>query len=228
MPISLLGCLDDRRLRLAERAAGRQVERDRRGHQPALMVHLRRGVAVGVGQHRPAAAPSFRPRCCPRCRWNCRPCCWRCCWWLGWLRRWSSASSCCSPVLCAVLTALACLVTRVTVPPGICVCCVPVAIARGRAQENLVERLRILPVLRRHLHHHEVLIERVVDRRNGALAERVIQHVVDLVRREAIARRRGAVDIDVGLQTVLLQVRVDVEQLRRGTCRVRSRAWAPT
>ena len=86
-------------------------------------------------------------------------------------------------------------------------------IARRRAQENLVERLRILPVLRRHFHHHEVLVERVVDSRHGALAERVIQHVVDLVRRKAVASRRGAVELDVGLQAVLLQVRVDIEQL---------------
>ena len=67
-------------------------------------------------------------------------------------------------------------------------------IAGGRAEENPIELLRILPVLRRHLHHHEVLVVWIVDGRDGALAEGVVEHVVDLIRREAVARRRVAVD----------------------------------
>jgi hypothetical protein len=84
-------------------------------------------------------------------------------------------------------------------------------IARRRAEENLAQGLRILPIFRRHFHHHEVLVERVVDRRNGPLAKCVIEHIVDLVRLEAIARRGGAADLEIRLQTVLLQIRVDVE-----------------
>ena len=73
----------------------------------------------------------------------------------------------------------------------------------------------MLPVFGRYLHHHEILIVRIVDGRDGALAESVVEHGIDLVRREAVARRGGTVDRHVGLQAVLLHVRIDVGQLIR-------------
>ena len=105
--------------------------------------------------------------------------------------------------------------TPLTVPPGICVCCRSGRIACGGAEEDPVELLRVLPVFRRDLHHHEILIVGVVDRRDGPLAESVVEHLVDLVRREAVARRRAPVDCHIGLQAVLLHVRIDVGQLIR-------------
>ncbi len=63
--------------------------------------------------------------------------------------------------------------------------------ARG-ADPDLVQDCRVLPILRRHLHHHVILVERVVDGRNRALAECVVERVVDLAcvepSREAVAR----------------------------------------
>ena len=59
-------------------------------------------------------------------------------------------------------------------------------IARRGAEVDAVEHLRVLPVLRCDLHHHEVLIERVENRRHGALAKRIVENVVDLIRREAV------------------------------------------
>jgi hypothetical protein len=67
--------------------------------------------------------------------------------------------------------------------------------------------------LRRDFHYHEVLVDRVVDGRNRALAEGVVEHVVDLVRIEAIALGRRTLHRHVGLQTILLQVRVYVGHL---------------
>ncbi len=88
-------------------------------------------------------------------------------------------------------------------------------IASRRAEKNPTEILRISPIFRRDLHHHEILIVRIVDRRNGALAEGIVDHSVDLVRREAVARGRGTIDRHVGLKAVLLHIRVDVSQLIR-------------
>ena len=83
--------------------------------------------------------------------------------------------------------------TAVTVPDGALVVAVPL----GEPPEVLIqiwfEDRRILPVLRRHLHHHVILVQRVVDGRDRALAERVVQRVVDLAGGDAEPRggRRG-------------------------------------
>ena len=62
----------------------------------------------------------------------------------------------------------------------------------GGADVDVAQSLRALPVLRRHLHHHVVLVERAVDGGDLALAERVVERVVDLrrltPRRAAVAR----------------------------------------
>jgi len=81
------------------------------------------------------------------------------------------------------------------------------------AEAYAVEHLRVLPVFRRHFHHHVILVELVVDGGHGALAERVVQYGVQLIGRKAVARSGGAIHVDVDLQAVLLQVRVDVGHL---------------
>ena len=80
-----------------------------------------------------------------------------------------------------------------TVPASALVAWVPLDRAAGGADEDLVERLRALPVLRRHLHHHVILVARRVDHRDLALAEGVVERVVDLLRRRcrAAPRSRG-------------------------------------
>ena len=79
----------------------------------------------------------------------------------------------------------------------------------------MLQLIGVLPITRRDLHHHEILVVGVVDRRDGALAEGVVEHRVDLVGREAVTRRRLPVDRDECLQAVLLHVGVDVGQLPR-------------
>ncbi len=80
------------------------------------------------------------------------------------------------------------------------------------ADIDLVERFRALPELRRHFHYHMVLVELVVDGRNLALAEGIVERVVDLRCGEAEAGCRGAVDLEFDFQPLIAAVRVDVLQ----------------
>ena len=84
--------------------------------------------------------------------------------------------------------------------------------ARG-ADVDVLQRLRVLPVLRRHLHDDVVLVERIVDRRDLALAEGVVERVVDHAGVDAEPRRGRAVDHQIGLEPLVLLVGVDVAQL---------------
>jgi hypothetical protein len=58
-----------------------------------------------------------------------------------------------------------------------------------------------------------ILVAGVVDRGHLALAEGVIECVVDLAHRDAEPRGRGPVDGDVGLQPLVLLVAIDLRQL---------------
>ena len=77
-----------------------------------------------------------------------------------------------------------------------------------------LQRCRILRVARVDLHDHVILVERAVDDRDLALAECVVERVVDLGRRDAEPRGGVAVDDEIGLQALLLLVGVDVGQHR--------------
>ncbi len=89
-----------------------------------------------------------------------------------------------------------------------------------RAQRNFVSRrakkrrsgagIGILPVLRRRFHHHVILIQRRVHGGHLALAEGVVERVVDQLRRNAEARRGLAVVVHHRLQTPVLLIAVDV------------------
>ena len=72
------------------------------------------------------------------------------------------------------------------------------------------ERIRPLGVARMPFHDHAVLVELAVDRRHRALAEGVVEGRVDRRRAEAEARGAVAVDLDPGLDAVVLLVGVDV------------------
>lgn len=82
-----------------------------------------------------------------------------------------------------------------------------------RAQISAVEHLRKLPIRGRDLHHHVVLVERIEDRGDGALSVGIVQHGIDLIRGEAVALRGCALNVDVGLQAILLHVGIHVDEL---------------
>ena len=86
--------------------------------------------------------------------------------------------------------------------------------AAGGADIDVLQRLGRLPVARRHLHDDMVLVLRAVDGRDLALAECVIQRVVDLAGADAQPACGGAVDHQVGFQALLLLVGIDVAQHR--------------
>ena len=69
-----------------------------------------------------------------------------------------------------------------------------VAVAVAGDDVDVLERVRALQVLGAQLHHHAVLVERMVDGRHQPLAEGVVQHRIHLLRGHAQARRRIAVD----------------------------------
>ena len=75
-------------------------------------------------------------------------------------------------------------------------------LAAGRAHVNLAQGFGILPELRRRFHHHVILIERRVHGGHLALAEGVVERVVDQLRRDAEARGGVAVVLITRLQAV--------------------------
>ena len=82
-----------------------------------------------------------------------------------------------------------------------------------RAHVHLVERVGRLPVFRRGFHHDVVLVARRIDRRDGALRERVVERGVDQPRRHAEARRGVAIDHQRRREPLVLLVGVDVDEL---------------
>ena len=77
------------------------------------------------------------------------------------------------------------------------------------------ERVRAAAELGLHLEHHAVLVGLREDGRDQALAEGVVERVVDRRRRDAEPPGGVAVDVDVGLQALVLQVAGDVGELRQ-------------
>ncbi len=116
----------------------------------------------------------------------------------------------------ALLDVLAVLppVEAATVPTTALVVSVPLAVPPDGADIDVLQRLGRLPVARFHLHDDVVLILRAVDGGDLALAERVIQRVVDLAGADAQPARGGAVNHQVGFQAFLLLVGIDVGQYR--------------
>src|SRR6185437_9607361 len=92
-----------------------------------------------------------------------------------------------------------------------------------RADVDVPERVRRLPVLGRRLHDDVILVERRIDRRHLPLSERVVQRGVDQAGRNPEPRGRVAIDDQRGLQSLVLLVGVDVDQLRQARQR---RAYA--
>ena len=82
--------------------------------------------------------------------------------------------------------------------------------AGGRAHVNFAQKLRILPELRRRLHHHVVLVQRGVHGRDLPLAKRVVQCIVIELRRDVESCGGLPVVSDHRLQTLILQIGVHV------------------
>ncbi|MDT4838092.1 hypothetical protein FQZ97_718380 [compost metagenome] len=87
--------------------------------------------------------------------------------------------------------------------------------AGGGDQLDLVQRLRVLGVLRVDLHHHAVLVEAVVDGRHLALAEGVVQHPGDHAHVHAQPLGGVAVDHQANLLGALGFLGIDIGQLRQ-------------
>ena len=68
----------------------------------------------------------------------------------------------------------------------------------GRANVDVVDRIRGLGKVRNHLQHHVVLIQLGKDDRNLPLPEGVVERVVDGLRKDSQPRCRIAVDRQVG------------------------------
>ena len=85
----------------------------------------------------------------------------------------------------------------------------------GRADIDVLQPFGVLPPLRRHLHDDVILVERVVDGRNLALPERVVERRRDGAGRDTEPARGVAIDGDVHLQSALLLIGIDVGDDRR-------------
>ncbi len=98
--------------------------------------------------------------------------------------------------------------------------------AAGRTQIDVIELARIALELRRHLQHHVILVELGEHGRDLALAERVVERVVDGRGRDAEARGGVAIDHQMRIQAVVLLIGRDIAQLRAGlsACRPTSRS----
>ena len=79
---------------------------------------------------------------------------------------------------------------------------------------NVVERLRVLPELRRDFHHHVILVERGVHRRDLGLAEGAVESGIHQLGCDSEPGRRLAVIDQPGLQAAILLVRVHVGEFR--------------
>ena len=90
-----------------------------------------------------------------------------------------------------------------------------------------IERLGPLREPRRHFHHHAILVQRVVDRRDLALAERVVERLRHVGHPDAELPRRRAIDVERHL-LARDQLVLDAGQLRQlGERRAHARAPHP-
>ena len=92
----------------------------------------------------------------------------------------------------------------------------------------LFERSRILRKLRIHFEHHVVLVQLREYRRDLALAECVVERVVDRLRQYAQTRCRVAIDHQLGFEPAVLLVGGDVAQLTAAVCSLSTRLGRPS
>ena len=105
----------------------------------------------------------------------------------------------------AAVVVLAVLVLT-TVPPRRGRFCPRCRSARG-ADVDILQRLRALPVARRHFHDDVVLVLRAVDGGDLALSERIVKRVVDFAGVDPQAAGGCPIDQQIGFQPLLLIIR---------------------
>src|ERR1019366_7421208 len=88
--------------------------------------------------------------------------------------------------------------------------------ATRRLDVDAFQSIRGQSELRIYLQHDVILVQLRKHSGNLALAERVVERVVDGLRQNAQARGGVAIDDQVGLHSVVLLVAVHVAQLRQG------------
>ena len=77
-------------------------------------------------------------------------------------------------------------------------------------QIQVAERLQIRQALGLRNQHHAILIGLIENGGDDALAERIVERIVDGRRGDAVARRQLPVDLDVDAQPVVVQIAGDV------------------
>ena len=87
--------------------------------------------------------------------------------------------------------------------------------ALGGGEIDVLKGLGALPEARLDLHHHVILVERAVHDRDLALAEGVVERVVDELRGDAEARCGGPVDHQRRLLPLVLLVTAQIDELRQ-------------
>src|SRR5450631_654983 len=92
----------------------------------------------------------------------------------------------------------------------VCQCVQRNRLPLGRSHINLAQELRVLPKFRRSLHDDVILIQRRVHGGYLPLSERVVQSVVDQLRRNTEARRGGPVILHHSLKAPVLLVAAHV------------------
>src|SRR5260370_37163838 len=78
---------------------------------------------------------------------------------------------------------------------------------------DVLERVSTLLELGIDLHRDMGLVDAFITRGDLTLAECIVERVIDRNGRDAQARRGGAVNRELGLQSAILQVRIDVAKL---------------
>ena len=79
-----------------------------------------------------------------------------------------------------------------------------------RRQVERSQRLQVRQAVALGHEDHAILRRLVEDRRDDALAQRIVERVVDGRRRDAVARRKLAIDFDVDRQALVVEVAGDV------------------
>src|SRR5579864_8849044 len=86
----------------------------------------------------------------------------------------------------------------------------------GRGMDvDVFERVRTLLELGIDFHHDMVLVDALINCGDLPLAKRIVERVIDRTGRYAQAPSGGPVDHEFGLQSTVLQVRIDVAKLRQ-------------
>ena len=87
-------------------------------------------------------------------------------------------------------------------------------LAVGRTHVDIAQGFGVLPEARRGFHHHVILVQRFIHGGDLALAEEIVQRIVDQLGRDAEARGGVAIVDHLGLKSAILLVAVDIDDER--------------